>query len=102
MLTDERVAAYYRPLKTRRGQRAAYLAHVQPERPIAPEVGKIQQHTLIIWGAKDQLIPVEAGRRFHDAIKGSRLAIFDNCGHMPQEEMPERFVQEIVSFAITP
>src|SRR5436190_18177198 len=43
MLSKERVAAYYRPLKTRRGQRAAYLARVQPEQPIATGLDKIEQ-----------------------------------------------------------
>jgi pimeloyl-ACP methyl ester carboxylesterase len=103
MLSDERVAAYYRPLKTRRGQRAAYLAQVQHEsQPIAPEIGKIQQPTLIIWGAEDRLIPVEAGRRFAATIKGSRLVVFEKCGHVPQEELPERFVREVLGFALNP
>lgn len=99
MVSDEQVAAYYRPLKTRSGQRAAYLARVQAGlNPIEPEIGKIKQPALIIWGAEDELIPLEAARRLNSLIAGSRLAVFDKCGHLPQCEMPDRFVNEAGSF----
>lgn len=99
IVTDEQVAAYYRPLKTRGGQNAAYLARKQAAiDPIEPEIGKIRQPTLIIWGAEDELIPLEAGRRLNSLIDGSRLVVFDKCGHVPQAEMPERFAGEVRSF----
>jgi pimeloyl-ACP methyl ester carboxylesterase len=99
MVTDEQVAAYYRPLKTRGGQHAAYLARKQGAiNPIEPEINKITQPTLIIWGAEDELIPLEAGRRLNSLIAGSRLVVFDKCGHLPQAEMPERFAGEVRGF----
>jgi pimeloyl-ACP methyl ester carboxylesterase len=99
LVTDEQVAAYYRPLKTRDGQHAAYLARTQgPINPIEPEINKIWQPTLIIWGAEDELIPLEAGRRLNSLIAGSRLVVFDKCGHVPQAEMPGRFAGEVSSF----
>jgi pimeloyl-ACP methyl ester carboxylesterase len=99
IVTDEQVAAYYRPLKTRDGQHAAYLAKVQGAiNPIEPEINKIGQPTLIIWGAEDELIPLEAGRRLNLLIAGSRLVVFDKCGHVPQAEMPARFADEVRSF----
>ncbi len=100
MVTGEQVAAYYRPLKTRGGQRAAYLARVQAgQDPVEPEINRIRQPTLIVWGAEDELIPLEAGRRLNSLIAGSRLVVFDKCGHLPQAEMPERFVGEVSGFA---
>jgi pimeloyl-ACP methyl ester carboxylesterase len=99
MVTDEQVAAYYRPLKTRGGQRAAYLARVQAGLDrVEPEINKIKQPTLIVWGAEDELIPLEAGRRLNSLIAGSRLVVFDKCGHLPQAEMPERFASEVRGF----
>jgi pimeloyl-ACP methyl ester carboxylesterase len=99
IVTDEQVAAYYRPLKTRDGQRAAYLARVQAAvDPIEPEINKIGQPTLIIWGAEDELIPLEAGRKLNSLIAGSRLVVFDKCGHVPQAEIPARFAGEVSSF----
>ncbi|HEU0173743.1 MAG TPA: alpha/beta hydrolase, partial [Blastocatellia bacterium] len=97
---DEQVAAYYRPLKTRDGQHAAFLAKVQGAiNPIEPEINKVGQPTLIIWGAEDELIPLEAGRRLNSLIAGSRLVVFDKCGHVPQAETPGRFADQVRSFA---
>jgi 2-hydroxy-6-oxonona-2,4-dienedioate hydrolase len=99
LVTDEQVAAYYRPLKTRDGQHAAYLARAQSAiNPIEPEINKIKQPTLIVWGAEDELIPLEAGRRLNSLIAGSRLVVFDKCGHLPQAEMPGRFMGEVRGF----
>lgn len=98
-VTDERVANYYRPLKTRGGQLAALRARAQWSAfPVEPELGKISVPTLILWGAQDQLIPLTAGRKLSSLIKDSKLVIFDSCGHLPQEEMPARTVDEITKF----
>ena len=98
-VTSERVEAYYRPLRTRGGQRAARLVRDQRDYTrIENSLGKIRQPTLIIWGAQDRLILLEDGKRLHSQIAGSQLVVFDNCGHLPQEEMPERFAREVISF----
>ncbi len=101
-VTDEMVASYYRPLKTSGGQRAAFLARRQAsQQPIEPEISKISQPTLILWGADDELIPVEAGRKLNSLIAGSRLAVLDHCGHVPQSECPAPFLREITGFITT-
>ena len=98
-VTDDRVAYYHRPLKTRGGQLAALRARTQwAQFPVEPELGKVNALTLIIWGAEDQLIPVEAGHKIHSLIRGSQLVIIEKCGHVPQEEMPQRVVDEITKF----
>jgi len=57
--------------------------------------------TLIVWGARDRLIPVEHARAAHARIEGSRLAIFDEIGHFPHCEAPERFVDTLLEFVDT-
>jgi len=54
--------------------------------------------TLIIWGARDSLIPVAHAHAAHAAIPGSRLEIFEDAGHFPHCEAPERFVAALVDF----
>lgn len=98
-VTNERVEAYYRPLLTRGGQRAARLVRDQRDYTrIENSLDKIRQPTLIIWGAQDELILLADGQRLHTQIAGSQLVVFDNCGHLPQEEMPERFAWEVLEF----
>lgn len=98
-VTNERVANYYRPLQTRGGQLAAVRARTQWNQfPIEADLGRIKLPTLIIWGAEDQLIPLAAGRKMNSLIKDSKLVVLDNCGHLPQEEMPGRVVGEMTNF----
>jgi len=53
---------------------------------------------LIVWGARDPIIPVRHGERAHEAIAGSRLEIFEGIGHLPQLEAPTRFVTVLERF----
>jgi len=66
--------------------------------PIEQDLGKIKAPTLIIWGAEDALIPLEAGRKMNSVIKNSKLVTIEKCGHVPEEEMPERVLDEITRF----
>jgi len=53
---------------------------------------------LIIWGARDPVIPVSHAERAHTAIIGSQLEIFEGIGHIPQLEAPARFVAVLEQF----
>jgi pimeloyl-ACP methyl ester carboxylesterase len=53
---------------------------------------------LIIWGARDPLIPAHHGEDAHRNIPGSRLTIFEDVGHLPQVEAPSRFVATVEGF----
>ena len=53
---------------------------------------------LIIWGARDPIIPVRHGENAHKAIPGSRLEIFEGVGHLPQLEAPGRFITALEEF----
>ncbi len=53
---------------------------------------------LIIWGARDSIIPVRHGEDAHRAIPGSRLEIFEDVGHMPQLEAPGHFTAVLERF----
>jgi fermentation-respiration switch protein FrsA (DUF1100 family) len=54
--------------------------------------------TLLIWGARDAIVPVEHGHRAHDAMPGSRLEIFPDAGHFPFHTDPPRFVGLLEEF----
>ncbi|OBF08073.1 hypothetical protein A5730_10090 [Mycobacterium sp. ACS4054] len=52
----------------------------------------------IIWGEDDVIIPVEHARTAHAAIAGSRMEIFEDSGHMPFHDHPDRFVEVVERF----
>ncbi|HWI95140.1 MAG TPA: alpha/beta fold hydrolase [Solirubrobacterales bacterium] len=53
---------------------------------------------LIVWGARDPIIPASHGEDAHRALPGSRLEIFDGVGHLPQVEQPSRFITVLEDF----
>jgi len=54
--------------------------------------------TLLIWGKQDGIVPVSAANDYKRALKNSKLVVLDNCGHRPELEMLDRFVQETRNF----
>ena len=53
---------------------------------------------LIVWGARDPIIPVRHGEDAHRALPGSQLEIFDGVGHLPQVEQPGHFIAVLEDF----
>lgn len=54
--------------------------------------------TLIIWGDRDDIIPVSHAHAACEAIPGCRLVIIEGVGHFPQIEAPEQFVTALIDF----
>ena len=62
------------------------------------QIKTIRIPTLILWGGQDRLIPPDHGQRFARDIAGSKLVVFDDLGHVSQEEDPVRSVAEVKRF----
>lgn len=65
-------------------------------------IASIQTPTLFIWGGRDGLIPPLNARRFKDDTAGSELVMFEDLGHVPQEEAPSRVAAAIRAFLPQP
>ena len=61
-------------------------------------LNQIKTKTLIIWGKKDKMVPLEHAYILHRSIENSELRIFDKVGHSPHLEVPERLINIIKSF----
>ena len=90
----------YFELMTRAGNRRALNIRMQEiATDLAPErIRTLHVPTLILWGAKDHLIPAANARRFEHDIAGSRLAVFADLGHVPQEEDALQSVAPVRAF----
>ncbi|HEX6125967.1 MAG TPA: alpha/beta hydrolase [Pyrinomonadaceae bacterium] len=103
LITDERIEGVLRPLT------AADAHHSLLATSRAWDAGRIEndahligQPTLIIWGEEDKVIPVEDGHKLHEVILNSRLVVFENCGHIPQEEKSDLFAELVTEFCKDP
>ena len=54
--------------------------------------------TLIIWGEQDPILPLEHAYIALTQIPGSRLEVFERCGHLPHIEHPEKFNSTVTEF----
>jgi pimeloyl-ACP methyl ester carboxylesterase len=57
--------------------------------------------SLIVWGERDSIIPVEHGEAAHEAMPGSRFEVFPDAGHMPHNADPQRFAELLIDFCTT-
>ncbi|MBW3553866.1 MAG: alpha/beta hydrolase [Gemmatimonadetes bacterium] len=64
-------------------------------RPLLP---RVRTPTLLVWGARDPLTPVQDGRVMRDLIPDARLVVLDEAAHNPMADRPERFNREVLSF----
>jgi pimeloyl-ACP methyl ester carboxylesterase len=96
--TPRRFAAAYR---TQNGRKALIWVY----RGLAPlpviatqEIAAVTTPTLIIWGEKDKILPVDHARRFGRDIAGSTTVVMPGVGHVPHEEEPEAVNRLISDF----
>ena len=80
----------YEAMMLRTGNRKAFGMYLK-QRDHDSDIELMKQiavPTLILWGSKDPFIPMENAERFHQDMAGSKLIMFDELGHVPQEENP--------------
>ena len=101
-VTDELVERYV-ALSRAPGHRATLLAIMSGERTVATaeSVSAIEVPTMVMWGRDDNLVPVSGAQKFADAIQGSRLVVYENIGHLPQEEHAEQSIADVRAFMLS-
>lgn len=100
VVTDELIDRYYE-LIMREGTRAAKLgrtASYGETEAESTDLSLLTQPTLVIWGAQDSVIPVSAVEIFEATLPNVRTVIFDDLGHIPMEEDPQRTAAAVASF----
>jgi pimeloyl-ACP methyl ester carboxylesterase len=99
-VTPDMVERYYE-IARREGNRVALFERYRQREPwgaLEHRIPELRLPTLILWGGLDRLTPPGAAHRFHADIAGSKLVIFDDLGHLPQEEDPVRTVLAVQKF----
>lgn len=89
----------YLDLTLRAGNRGAFLDRMRaPRIDDSPLIKTITTPTLILWGARDRVIDPGDAPRFARDIAGAELVVYDDLGHIPMEEDPERTVRAVAGF----
>ena len=98
-LDEFRVDARFVPLRAAGTHRAIIrtVRNWDAER-IQRDAHLIKQPTLLVWGDNDPDVPLRDGEELHQLIEHSRLVVFKDCGHHPQEEYPAAFIEAVLEF----
>ncbi|HEY8186853.1 MAG TPA: alpha/beta hydrolase [Pyrinomonadaceae bacterium] len=99
VLDERRVDARHLPLRTRGAHRAIIrtVRRWDAER-VSRDAHLLTAPTLLIWGDTDREVALRDGEQLHDEISNSRLIVFRECGHLPQEEYPQAFTDVVAEF----
>jgi pimeloyl-ACP methyl ester carboxylesterase len=92
-ITDELITRYHK-MALRTGNRQAFIDRAKTdftpnEFKNSEKLQRILTPTLLIWGAKDEWIPLENGKRMNNLLPNATLYIIENSGHVPMEENPK-------------
>jgi pimeloyl-ACP methyl ester carboxylesterase len=101
-VTPELVDRYF-DMTLRTGNRKALARRFEQGFSVdETQIKTLKQPTLILWGARDYLIPLDNAKRFQSDIAGSQLVVFDGLGHVPHEEDPQKTVAAVRAFLALP
>ena len=98
-VTDEILDGYHKPLQANNWDRALYeltFAPAYPElRPLLPE---LTTPAFVIGGEDDRLIRPWYFEAIAQEIPNAQLVLLPHCGHVPHEECPDAFMQEVIKY----
>lgn len=110
ILSDQRIADHGVLLSTPE-YRAAYLSALRSVAGMRDlrdgvtaqdRLKDLRMPTLLIWGRHDHIFPAAHAEAALQQLPNGRVEIFEDSGHTPQMEEPERFNQLVLDFLAEP
>lgn len=92
-ITDDLITRYHK-MALRKGNRQAFIDRAKTDFKLGDKgniskLKSVKTPTLLIWGAKDEWIPLANGKRMNSLLANSKLQVLENSGHVPMEENPK-------------
>ena len=97
-VTDAMIDDDWIPITVPGTRRAALAAIRSNSRGYENLLSRIEAPTLVLWGKEDKILPSEEGLRLATEIRGARLVVLPDTGHIPQEETPAEFARAVADF----
>jgi pimeloyl-ACP methyl ester carboxylesterase len=98
-LPKEVAEAYFELILRDGGQERFLQTLLQfDETALAATIPGITQPTLIIWGARDRVLPITNAYRIQGQIAGAQLRTLPDAGHLGHEEAPAEVNRLIAEF----
>ena len=100
MMTDDLLALYYRPFRTKGWEAGLIAMTLDSEGNILSheELTQIEAPTLILWGTADTWVPIEGGYILAETLPNSRMITYPDIGHSPMDTVPDAFNADLLDF----
>ena len=74
------------------------LLGLKNSQALTEKLSSITVPTMVVWGEKDPVIPVQYADSIVSTIQDCRFYRMDGCGHTPYVEAPDDFVKIVMEF----
>jgi haloalkane dehalogenase len=99
---EQALDEYWKAFSTaggRRGMLELYRSFEDDElKPYQGKLAALAVPTLILWGQRDEYVPLDYAQRFAREIPRSQLALLNGARHFLFEDEPERCAREVIDF----
>ena len=72
-----------------------YCRHLEP---FHMRLAALERPVLVVWGSDDRLFRSSDAAVAKRVLPAARVEVFERCGHCPQIEYPERFIELVTEF----
>ena len=70
--------------------REIYLEEPHGDDGFWDRLPSLSRPAMFVWGDRDWLVPSRFARHVVNALPKARSVVLEDCGHVPQFELPER------------
>ena len=74
------------------------LLGMRPHATFLDRLPELQMPLMLVWGARDGVIPVTHAYAAAERLPSARLVVYEDCGHWPQMERAADFNRELTDF----
>lgn len=101
LITPEIIAGYSLPFQVKDWDRALWeFTLASRHLKLSQRLDELSLPVLVITGDDDRIVPTEESLRLAEEIAGAQLVVIPNCGHVPQEECPQPFLEAMQRFLL--
>ena len=100
-ITPDVYLGYRNPLRVNNWDKALYEFSIASN-PVnyRGQLSKLTMPILIVTGDDDRIVPTQSTLDLAKEIPAAKLTVFNACGHLPQEECPDQFMDSISNFIL--
>ncbi len=98
-ITDEIENGYQKPFQAKHWDVGLWeLIAASHPLNLPDRIDQLDLPTLVVSGENDNIVPLADSQRLANELPNAQLSIFPACGHVPQQECPQAFLEAVINF----